>query len=141
MKIKIGQLEITDVSMDELQALVARFGGSVEQGGNGGPAGADGSGKPNGGNGTIPERPSDRVVLERLVKAGTAGAPTQEVGEVLGFRGKSIKRGLLSWARRIGLVQDDGIDPFEDCRADGTRRGVRLKASLVPVAQKLLENK
>jgi hypothetical protein len=141
MKVKIGLIEIVDPTMDELQELVQRFGGAFE-------VAAVGSGthledrRHAGTNGQShgSASPADRVVLERLVNAGTTGVPTQEVGEVLGRRGKAIRPGLINWAQRIGLVQEGGADPFEECRAEGTRRGVRLKPSLVPVAQKLLTN-
>jgi hypothetical protein len=126
MKIKIGLVEIVDPTMDELHELIERYGGDVEvsTATTGGSAQKDRRVSGANGNGTA--SPADRVVLERLVHAGTAGVPTQEVGEVLSRRGKAIRRGLISWAQRIGLVQE------------GTRRGVRLKPSLIPVAEKLL---
>lgn len=139
MKVKIGLIEIIDPTMDELDVLIERYGGAIELTGASAAGPHSDERRPNGqSHGSA--SPADRVVLERLVHASTTGVPTQEVGEVLGRRGKAIRPGLMNWAQRIGLVQEGGADPFEDCRADGTRRGVRLKPSLVPVAQKLLNS-
>lgn len=134
MKIRIGQLEILDATPEEIDQLIERYGGCLAD-----TTESTGSSeiKPRR-NGQTSYSTTDRVVLERLVNAGNDGAPTQEVGDVLGRRGKSTRRGLIEWAKRLGIVQDDAIDPFEDCRA-GTKRGVRLKQSFLPVAQALLK--
>ena len=144
MKIKIGPIEVSDLSLDELYALLDRYADGAELPGTPANVSKDGAnhadGGVGGGNGPAASH-ADRVVLEKLVRSGDAGVPTQDLGEILGRRGKAIRRGLQSWAVRVGLIQDDGIDPFDECRADGTRRGVRLKASLLPVAEKILANK
>ena len=144
MKLKIGPIEVSDLSLDELYALLDRYADGAELPGSQAIASADSTPHADGGVGNgIGHSAShaDRVVLEKLVRSGNAGVPTQDLGEILGRRGRAIRGGLQSWAGRVGLVQDDGIDPFDDCRADGTRRGVRLKASLLPVAEKILANK
>lgn len=144
MKIKIGPIEVSDLTLDELYALLDRYAESAELSGSPASTGADStnrteSGVSNGGGHQGSH--ADRVVLEKLVRSENAGVPTKDLGDILGKRGKAIRGGLQSWAGRVGLIQDDNIDPFEECRADGTRRGVRLKPSLLSVAEKILANK
>jgi hypothetical protein len=138
MKLRIGPIEILDATWEDLDELIERYGGKVECSAS--VAGSDDPPTPE----HVPRRrtngghaPSDHVVLERLLNAGNAGVPTQDLGEILGRRGKSIRPGLMSWALRIGLVTDKNIDPFEDTRV-GSRRGARLKPSFQPVARELL---
>jgi hypothetical protein len=143
MKIKMGPIEISDLSLDELYALLDRYAEGAELPGLPANANRDNKNQDEGGGGNgngHPASHADRVVLEKLVRSGDAGVSTQDLGEILGKRGKAIRGGLHSWAGRVGLIQDDSIDPFDQCRADGTRRGVRLKASLLPVAEKILAN-
>ncbi len=140
MKVRIGGLEILDPTWEELDALIDRYGGAVvgtpdENGGQGNQEAQRGSPRKNGGGSS----PTDRVVLERLIAAGTAGLPTQDLGEMLGRRGKSIRPGLIEWAQRIGLTKDAGFDPFQEVRV-GSRRGARLRDSLQHVAKELLRS-
>ena len=75
MKIKIGLIEITDPTLDEMHALIERYGGSLDVGtavpieerrsGNGGSSSAS---------------HADRVVLERLVTAGSCRGPHSRSG-------------------------------------------------------------
>lgn len=144
MKIKIGPIEVSDLSLDEFYALLDRYADGAELSGTPAKTSADNTHNTDAGGGSgngHSANHADRVVLEKLVRSGSAGVPTQDLGEILGRRGKAIRGALQGWAGRVGLVQDDGIDPFEECRADGTRRGVRLKPSLLPVAEKILANK
>lgn len=140
MKVRIGGLEIVDPTWEELDALIERYGvvvqGSSDEGGHQETQEAQRtSPRKNGGS----LSPCDRVVLERLISAGAAGMPTQELGEMLGRRGKSIRPGLVEWAKRIGLTNDANMDPFQETRV-GSRRGARLKDSLQHVAKELLRN-
>jgi len=132
MKVRIGALEIVDPTPEELDMLVAKYGGAIQ-------AGSD-AGQGNGGESHSPRRSNtsakDRVVLDRLVAAGNTGVATQELGEILGRLGKSIRPGLIEWAHRIGLTHDANFDPFEECRT-GSRRGIRLKSSLLSVAKQI----
>jgi hypothetical protein len=144
MKIKIGPVEVSDLSLDELYALLDRYADKAELSGIPTKEGAESKCHAEGGGGNggcYSASHADRVVLEKLVQSGNAGVSTQDLGEILGRRGKAIRGALQSWAKRVGIVQDDSIDPFDECRADGTRRGVRLKSSLLPVAAKILANK
>jgi hypothetical protein len=134
MKIRIGQIEIIDPTPEEFDFIVSRYAGQVDSGGSENGHSPEGARRRNGGTETAP---GDRVVLERLIEAGNEGIPTQDLGEILGRRGKSIRPGLIGWAQRVGLVNDDSIDPFEDTRV-GSRRGARLKPSFQPVARELL---
>jgi hypothetical protein len=138
MKLRIGSIEILDATWEDLDELITRYGGKVE----GAPTAGDDDSpatehsaprRRNGG-----AAAGDRVVLERLIEAGNNGVPTQELGEILGRRGKSIRPGLISWAVRIGLVSDKILDPFEESRV-GSRRAARLKPSLHHVAKELLK--
>jgi hypothetical protein len=136
MKVKIGNLEITVETLDELDELVKRYGNaSVE---TNPPAGSSektgashGAGKSHAGS-----APADRVVLKKLIDAGPIGVPTNVLGEILGKRGKGARGALRKWSKRIGLSSDDNLDTFEDCRS-GTQRGIRLKSSFLDVAKSL----
>jgi hypothetical protein len=136
MKIRIGPIEIVDPTWEEVDAIIERYGGRLE----GTPAIGDepaGVPEPSGRRRNGGATASARVVLERLIAAGNIGVPTQDLGEILGRRGKSIRPGLMAWALEIGLVSDRNIDPFEDTRV-GSRRGARLKPSFQSVAKELL---
>lgn len=136
MKIRIGAIEIVDATWEELEQIVERYGGGDHESPH--EADDDDADRPpprrKNGNTTTP---GDRVVLELLVSAGSSAVPTQELGDILGRRGKSIRPGLINWAMRVGLINDKNIDPFEEARA-GSRRGARLKSSFLPVANELL---
>lgn len=138
MRIRIGALEIVDPTWEELESLIARYGGGITAADDSADAERPDQPRPgprkNGGGAST----SDRVVLEQLVHAGASGLPTQLLGEMLGRQGKSIRPGLLQWAHRIGLTNDPSIDPFQETRV-GTRRGARLKDSMQHVARELLK--
>jgi hypothetical protein len=138
MKVKIGALEILDPTWEELDDLIARYGGIIA-GAGGDDSEVEHHSPPARKNGGGRASPSDRVVLEKLVEAGAAGLPTQDLGEMLGRQGKSIRPGLLQWANRIGLTNDTSIDPFKETRV-GTRRGARLRDSMLHVASELLKS-
>jgi hypothetical protein len=134
MKLRIGPIEIVDATFDDLDALIERYGIAFDHSPETeATPGESARRRTNGGSATA----SDRVVLERLIHAGNSGVPTQDLGEILGRRGKSIKPGLMAWALRINLITDKNIDPFEETRV-GSRRGARLKASFHSVARELL---
>jgi hypothetical protein len=140
MKVKIGSLEITVETLDELDQLVQRYGNAsietVAQTGDGhkpSPAGA-------GSKVHVGSKPADGVVLQKLIDAGTNGVPTNVLGEILGKRGKGARGALRIWSKRVGLSSDDNLDVFEDCRS-GTQRGIRLKSSFHDVAKSLLTHK
>ncbi len=140
MKVKIGNLEITVESLEELDKLVERYGGApIETGPQaGGSPKASAAGA--GGKAHIGNKPADGVVLQKLIDAGTNGVPTNVLGEILGKRGKGARGALRKWSKRVGLSSDDNLDTFEDCRS-GTQRGIRLKASFLDVAKSLLTHK
>lgn len=135
MKVRIGGIEIIDPTWEELDALVTKYGGLVNGAGHSGEEKAE-----NGGSAMPHQRGSiaakDRVALDKLVAAGAAGVPTQEIGEVLGKLGKAVRPELVRWAGRVGLTHDDTFDPFEECRS-GSRRAVRLKGSVLSVAKEI----
>jgi hypothetical protein len=137
MKVKIGNLEITVETLDELDELVKRYGNaSIEnnpQTESAEKAGAHHAGGKSHAGGAAP---ADRVVLKKLVEAGLVGVPTNVLGEILGKRGKGARGALRKWSKRIGLSSDDNLDTFEDCRS-GTQRGIRLKSSFLDVAKSL----
>jgi hypothetical protein len=140
MKVKIGNLEISVETLDELDELVKRYGNaSIETSHQT----SDGH-KPNvsgaGGKAHVGSKPADGVVLQKLIDAGTNGVPTNVLGEILGKRGKGARGALRIWSKRVGLSSDDNLDVFEDCRS-GTQRGIRLKGSFHDVAKSLLTHK
>jgi hypothetical protein len=130
MKVKIGNLEITVDTLEELDELVKRYGTGTD---------------------TIQPKPSfdaklpnagaaDAVLLKKFVDAGGSGITTIDVGTILGRQGKAARPALKEWARRIGLTNDDNVEVFEEARV-GTQRGVRLKSSLLDVAKHLLNQR
>lgn len=135
MKVRIGAIEISDVTLDELDELVKRYGNSAIQ-----PSDAKGSEPPSKPSGH-PKSGSDhhgatadQVVLQKVVEAGSAGLPTNTLGEMLGRRGKATRGAARLWAQRMGIVNEGGVDPFEECRV-GTQRGLRLRSSLLDIAK------
>lgn len=136
MKVKIGAIEIADVSLDDLAELVKRFGNVSLQsadesaGGDPPPQGGNHKGSTSGGRGTTAEG----VILRKLVESGSQGVPTSDLGEMLGRRGKATRGAARQWALRMGIVSDPDIDPFEETRV-GTQRAIRIKASLMDIAK------
>lgn len=139
MKVKIGSLEITVESLDELDEIVKRYGGSTIEAS----PKSDSNHKPHvpsGGTKSHVGTAADGVVLTKLIEAGLNGVPTNVLGEILGKRGKGARGALRKWSKRIGLSSDDNLDTFEDCRS-GTQRGIRLKSSFLDVAKSLSSHK
>lgn len=132
MKVKIGNLEITVESLDELDDLVKRYGGSAIDTStqkDGKQVHSTAGHKTHSGTGA-----ADGVVLSKLIEAGAGGVPTNVLGELLGKRGKGARGALRKWSKRVGLSSDENLDTFEDCRS-GTQRGIRLKSSFLDVAK------
>jgi hypothetical protein len=133
MKARIRGIEITDITLEELDDLIQRYGEDASTG-PGLP-----SPKPGNGSGANGGSPQDRIILERFVAGGSNGVHTTELGHLLGKQGKGVKPALDRWAKRIKLVvEDNSGDPFEKARPDGDR-GWRLRSALLPVAAALLE--
>ena len=133
MKVKIGNLEISDVTVEDLDELVRRYGGasieSVHKADQNKPTRDLVAGK------AVPgSSAADKVVLQKLVEAGSNGVPTNVLGEILGRRGRGARNALRNWSKRVGLGSDNNLDTFEDCRS-GTQRGLRLKESFRDVAK------
>jgi hypothetical protein len=137
MNANIQGIEVTNVSIAELELLIKRFGKlskepnpqsrssvlAVQDNGHSAPS-ADAT---------------DRVALQRLVDAGENGVKTNDIGEILGKRGKSARGAVREWSKRIGLTKDgDTLDAFEDCRV-GTGRGLRIRPNLLEVAKLLMQ--
>ena len=96
MKVKIGAIEISDVTAAELDALIKRYGkvpGGVPSSSavaeNGDVGGAALS--------------KDGIVLKRLIEAGNSGVKINDLGEILGKRGKAARGVIQKWSIRIGL--------------------------------------
>src|SRR5688500_2579125 len=104
MKVKLGALEL-EVTFDELDELVRRYGNVTVEGS----VAAVPPQRSNNGRTTSHGTPADIVVLNRLVAAPN-GVSAREIGEILGRRGKAIRRGAREWAVRIGLVNDENVD-------------------------------
>lgn len=135
MRVKIGGLDIFDVSVDELEEIMVRFGIKVPiedhhfsvDGVNSSPY-------------KITREPSvspsrDLVVLERFIDAGSTGVPVTELGHIFGKQGKAIRSTVQEWAERV-LGIDGTFEPWEITRI-GTQRGYRLKPAMLEVAKML----
>lgn len=133
MKVRLGQLEFIDLTPEELEDLVQRYGVAI------GSSPSPDSPRPSktwqkG----LESGPRDAVVLRAFVDAGLVGVPVKRVGSLLGRGGKAMRNAARQWAARIHLAHDQASDPFEDCRV-GTGRGIRIKADLQDLAQELLK--
>ncbi|HMD54610.1 MAG TPA: hypothetical protein VKJ65_08695 [Phycisphaerae bacterium] len=134
MKVKIGAVEISDISMDELEQILNRFGHMFSDDDR--LAGLENA-KSNTNmsiHGVSVSQPKDLVALQRFIDAGATGVPVKELGHILGKQGKAIRGAIQDWARRINLVTDGNIQPWEITRI-GTQRGYRLKPALMDVAK------
>lgn len=131
MKVKIGNLEITVETLEELDELVKRYGGdSIDT------SAAYNKHRKAAASKVAGATTADQVVLRKLIEAATTGVETNVLGEILGKRGRGARGALRRWSKRIGLTSDDNLDTFEDCRI-GTKRGIRLKHSFLDVAKSL----
>ena len=140
MKIRIGSIELTDVTkndMDAVAELVKRFGGEPPKTASRNMTQDYLSNLKEAGASSQPTGAADTVLLRKLVDAGTTGMTTDDIGTILGRRGKAAKKALDEWGVRIGLPTAENADSFEFARV-GTRRGWRLKATLLDVAKHLM---
>ena len=138
VKVKIGNLEITVESLEELDQIVKRYG-NVASEDSAGQAHPDKKTKA-GQSATVGSGAADTVLLKKFVEAGDSGVTTIEVGTILGRRGKAARPALREWAKRIGLTTDGNLEPFDEARV-GTKRGLRIKSSLQQVAEHILKQK
>ena len=130
MKIRIGQIEFSDLTPKELDELVKKYGaGDAAKSPT-----KQGSPSPSGSATAVGTGHTDTVMLKRFIDAGSAGVEAHVVGDILGRRGKATRTGIIEWARRVGLP--DGADPYEVTRI-GTKRGFRIKTSLMEVARSI----
>jgi hypothetical protein len=132
MKLKIGNIEISDISLEELDTLVGRYGGS----------GAARSDQPDVPAKTIqPDSTGhaapDAVILRKLVDAPD-GMPINDVGALLGRRGKAARSAIQQWAVRVRLVQDSNLEAIEYPRV-GSKRNARLKPEFRDLAKEILQ--
>lgn len=141
MKVRIGTLEVCDVTLDDLDELVKRYGGAVQAGGAGeGNSGAAAGGTAHSGSskaagsGHHHGNTADTVILRKLVEGGSQGVPTADLGTMLGRRGKATRGAAQEWAHRMGIVGDAEMEAFEESRV-GTQRALRLKPSLLDIAK------
>ncbi len=82
--------------------------------------------------------PSDRSLLEQFVAGGPNGVRTNQLGPALGTSGRGIRPALDAWARRIGLVTQDGVSAFQRTKtSDG--RGFGLTPVYLNAARTMLE--
>jgi len=136
MKVRIGNLEVTDITPEELDELVKKYGGGLpdaapaKQSGHTAHAPASVNKSPSG------STAQDATVLKSLIHAGAGGVLTATLGELLGKRGRGTRGALRRWSKRIGLNSDENLDTFEECRV-GSQRGIRLKTSFLEVAKTL----
>lgn len=134
MRAKIGGIEFFDLTMDEADELIKRYGQAAPSEG-----GTDGLPPPPGGANHKPAggargNAADMVILRKMVEAGTQGMPTATLGEMLGCRGKATWGAAKEWAVRMEIASDPDMDPFDETRV-GTQRGIRIKPSLMDIAK------
>ena len=131
MKVRIGNIEISDISLEELDEIVTRYGGATGE--NISEVRIQSPQKTHG----LPPgtKHADLVLLTKIVDAGSSGVAAQEVGEILQRQGKALPSAVEAWARRVGLM-DGTIVPYEYCRV-GTRKHIRIKAALIDVAKRM----
>src|SRR5262245_15688252 len=99
MKARIGIVEIVDVSFDELDELVRRYGGISET-----------APLPTKAMVVVGGVAADRVILERFIQAASGGISTNDLGQLLGRRGKGVKPALDKWAARVALITPDSTN-------------------------------
>lgn len=137
MKVRIAGIEISDISLDELDEIVKRYSHLAAQtpegDGDGHVHASKAGGAPKtdlGGHANT----TDQVILRKMVDAGLQGVPTADLGEMLGRRGKATRGAARKWAHRIGITAGPDSDPFDESRI-GTQRALRIKPSLMDVAK------
>jgi len=128
----IRGISIPIASFDELDELIERYGAEGPLIIQGDPAQ------------TPPRRtfgnlaPSDRSLLQQFVTGGENGVRTNQLGPALGTSGRGIRPALDVWARRIGLVTQDGVSAFQRTKTvDG--RGFGLTSVYLNAARTMLE--
>lgn len=135
MRAWVRGIEI-EVTLEEFDQLIERYGTDA-----GSPSvspkppdnsGGGGGGARRGGGGGV----ADGVILKTLVEAGSGGVEVNRLGDLLGRKGKAMRGAAKAWANRVGLATNADHDPFEECRV-GSRRGIRIKPSLMELAKAL----
>lgn len=132
MKIKLGNLEISDVSLEDLDELVKRYGSGAAQS-EAGTATPRANQNPAATGHAAP----DTVILRKLVDSSD-GVPINEVGSLLGKRGKAARTAIQQWALRVKLVQDNNVEALEYPRV-GSKRNARLKQEFKDLAKEILQ--
>ena len=137
MKVRIGSIEISDVTLEDLDELVKRYGNAAFE-----PQAEQKPARKTHSEHSLVAgtEAADTVLLKKLVEAGGTGLTTIEIGTILGRRGKAARPALKEWGRRIGLTADDNLEVFEDARV-GTQRGLRIKLGLLDVARHISSQK
>ncbi|HKQ48607.1 MAG TPA: hypothetical protein VJZ71_11100 [Phycisphaerae bacterium] len=131
MKVKIGNIEFSDLTPEELDEIVARYG-SIELAS----AATSNLDSSRSGSGRLTGAGhADTVLLHKFVESATTGLSTNEIAEMLQRRGRALPKAVEAWARRVGL-KEGTLDPFEYCRV-GTKRHIRIKQSVLEVAKRL----
>jgi hypothetical protein len=131
MKLRIGSIEISDVSPDELDSLIKRYGSGTTQTDQTEPNTKQPPQEPGG------HAAPDAVILRKLVDA-SEGVPVNDIGALLGRRGKAARRAIQEWAQRVRLVQDTNLEVCDYPRV-GTRRNARLKPEFRDLAREILQ--
>jgi len=131
VKLKIGNLEFSDLTILELKEIVSLYGSPEAQLADDANVQTNAPRVDN-----LPHAGhADKVLLQKLLEAGPAGVSTDAIGEILQRRGRALPTALEAWSRRVGL-KEGTIDPFEPCRV-GTKRHYRIKTNLLEVARRI----
>lgn len=139
MKLKYGNLEFSDLTWDEVEQLVTRFGaaGESESSSNGS---ATTTQSTTGSTAAGSSNTADRSILAKMIAAGESGVLTTVLGDLLGKRGRAIPSGIAQWSIRIGLSGSEDVLAVEPARPEG-KRGWRIKASMMHLAQEIASAK
>jgi len=132
MHVKIRGVDIYLENMDELDMLLEKYGSEIAIGEDANPEPKSKHKQAAGSSST-----HDRVILSRFVEAGSTGVETNELGKLLGKMGRGTRNAAKQWALRVGLINSDSVDPFEECRV-GSKRGLKIETAHLSVAKELM---
>lgn len=129
-RVSVRGIEMTIDSWDELDQIVERYGTTSV------------IGAPDHSRQTETVRASslthpDRALLDSFVEQGDRGLLNKDLGPAIGAQGKGIKPALDRWARRIGLVSEEGVSAFEPVNLGVLGRGYRMTEHYLRVARSI----
>jgi hypothetical protein len=133
-KVRIGRLEISCESLEELDELVGRYGA----GEGAEPVSGGAARQSSGAAGSNGESSRDLQLLRALVDAGETGMAAGTVSSMLGgVRGRTVPVAVRKWAVRVKLADAEDNSACVPARPGG-QRGWRLNPGALGAAKLLL---